>query len=607
MSNHIAAIGAIAAKYDNDPTRLLDMLLAVQEQNRCVSDTAARQLAREVGLSWADIQQTVSFYHLLSQKPRGQYTVYLNNGPVSIMQGYDEVAAAFSEAAGCPVDSVTADGRIGLFATADIGMGDQEVAALINGTVFTHLTPEKARALVKAMQEGVPVQEMATKDTEYGDGNNSLPSIRSMVQNNIQKSGPVCFGPYEIGAALRKCVTQAPEEILAEVKASKLRGRGGAGFPTGMKWEFCAKAEGPDRCVVANADEGEPGTFKDRVLLTERAQLLFEGMAICAYAIKATTGALYLRGEYTYLKAHLEQVLKQMRSANLLGKDIAGKTGFDFDIRVQLGAGAYICGEESALLESAEGKRGEPRNRPPFPAQKGYLEMPTVINNVETLAATAQIIDKGAAWFRSMGTEESTGTKVLSISGDCDRPGIYEVEFGITIGALLDMAGARAPQAVQVGGPSGRCLPAAAQDTPISFEGCPSAGAIIIIGKQRDLLAIIDNFMAFFTDESCGSCVPCRAGTWILRNTLRRIRQGQGIPEDLSALRQLSAVMQKTNKCGLGQTAPNPILHTLDNFPHLYAALIPEQSDIRSFDLDAAVRASSAAVNRTPTHEEEQL
>ncbi|MCW5202418.1 NAD(P)H-dependent oxidoreductase subunit E [Desulfobulbus sp. US4] len=608
MPDHIAAIGAIAAKYDNDPTRLLDMLLAVQEQDRYISDSVARQLAQELDLSWGDIQQTVSFYHLLSQKPRGKYTVYLNNGPVSIMQGFDEVAAAFAEAAGCSFGSVTADGRIGLFTTADMGMGDQEVAALINNVVFTNLTPEKARILVEAMQKDMPVQDIQDMITEgYGDGNNSLPSIHSMVCNNLKKPGPVCFGPHQAGAALRKCVTQTPEEVLAEVKASKLRGRGGAGFPTGMKWELCAKAQGPDRCVVANADEGEPGTFKDRVLLTERAQLLFEGMAVCAYAIKATTGTLYLRGEYAYLKAYLEQVLEQMRSDNLLGKDIAGKPGFDFDIRVQLGAGSYVCGEESALLESAEGRRGEPRNRPPFPAQKGYLGMPTMIDNVESLISAAQIIDKGSVWFSSMGTEESTGTKVLSISGDCDRPGIYEVEFGITIGELLDMAGARNPQAVQVGGPSGRCLPAVAQDTPICFEGCPSAGAFLIIGTERDLLEIIDNFMAFFTEESCGSCVPCRTGTWMLRNTLRRIMHGQGTQEDLTSMRQLSAVMQKTTKCGLGHTAPNPILNTLDDFPHLYDALIPKQTDIRSFDLEAAVQDSNLAVGRTSVTKEEQV
>ncbi|WP_339137692.1 MAG: NADH-ubiquinone oxidoreductase-F iron-sulfur binding region domain-containing protein [Candidatus Electrothrix sp. GW3-4] len=603
MSEHIAAL---AAKYDNDPNRLLDILIDVQAQERCITDDAARQLAQEVGLSWADIHQTVSFYHFLSETPRGEYTIYLNKGPVAIMQGYEAVATAFSEAAGCPIDSVTEDGRIGLFVTADIGMGDQEVAALINNVVFTSLTPEKARALIKDMQEGVSVQDMASKERAYGDGNNSLPSIGSMVRNNIQKAGPVCLGPYEVGVALRKCVTLSKEEVLEEINASKLRGRGGAGFPTGMKWDFCAKAQGPERCVVANADEGEPGTFKDRVLLTERAELLFEGMALCAYAVGATTGSLYLRGEYTYLREYLEQVLEQMRADNLLGKAIAGKAGFDFDIRVQLGAGSYVCGEESALLESAEGKRGEPRNRPPFPAQSGYRAMPTVIDNVETLASAAQIIDKGAAWFSHMGTEESTGTKVLSISGDCDRPGIYEVEFGITIGALLEMAGARDPQAVQVGGPSGQCLNAEAKDTPISFEGCPSAGAIIIIGKQHDLLAIIDNFMEFFTDESCGSCSSCRAGTWILRNTLRRIRQGQGTREDLTAMRQLSTVMEKTTKCGLGHTAPHPILNTLDNFPHLYEALIPEQSDIRVFDLDASIKAANAAVGRTSVPEEKE-
>ncbi|MCI5223349.1 MAG: hypothetical protein D3924_11915, partial [Candidatus Electrothrix sp. AR4] len=491
--------------------------------------------------------------------------------------------------------------------TADMGMGDQEVAALINGTVFTCLTPEKATDLVGLMKKGVALKNMVDKD-EYGDGNNCDDQIRSMVRNNIKKNGDVYFGSYPLGAALQKVVSKASVEVLAEIKDSKLRGCGGAGFPTGMKWAFCAKAQGPARCVVANADEGEPGTFKDRVLLTERPHLIFEGMAVCAYAVGAATGILYLRGEYNYLKAHLEQVLERMRSANLLGKDIAGKAGFDFDIRVQLGAGAYVCGEESALLESAEGKRGEPRNRPPFPAEKGYLGMPTVINNVETLAATVQIMDKGAAWFRSMGTEESTGTKLLSISGDCDHPGVYEVEFGITLGELLEMAGARNPQAVQVSGPSGSCLNATARDTVISFEDCPSAGAIMIIGDQRDLLTIIYNFMEFFSDESCGSCVPCRAGTWILRNTLRRIMEHQGTQEDLITLRELGEVMQKSNKCGLGQTAANPILTSMTNFPQLYAALLPEQSDIRPFDLDAAVKASCASVGRTPDlHKEGQL
>ena len=520
------------------------------------------------------------------------------------MQGYEDVAAAFSEAAGCPFGSVTADGQIGLFTTADIGMGDQEVAALINNTVFTCLTPEKASILIKAMQEGVPVQDMATEGREYGDGNNNSPLVRSMVCNNIRKTGPVCLAPQQPGAALQKCVTRSPEAVLSEIKDSKLRGRGGAGFPTGLKWEFCAQAQGAERCVVANADEGEPGTFKDRILLTERAQLLFEGMATCAYAVGATTGALYLRGEYTYLKTYLEEVLEQMRSDNLLGQDIAGKAGFSFDIRIQLGAGSYVCGEESALLESAEGKRGEPRNRPPFPAQSGYQTMPTVIDNVETLTSAAQIINKGAAWFNNMGTEESTGTKVLSISGDCQHPGIYEVEFGITIGELLDMAGAQDPQAIQVGGPSGHCLNAEARDTIISFEDCPSAGALIIIGKQHDLLAIIDNFMAFFTDESCGSCAPCRAGTWMLRNTLQRIRQGMGTQEDIPTMRQLSTVMQKTTKCGLGHTAPHPILDTLDNFPHLYDKLIAQENDIRPFDLAASVQAANAAVGRTSVTED---
>ncbi len=600
MSEELAAI---LAKHHKDPTRLVDMLHDLQLLEGQISEAAIEQIAQETGLARTDIEQTVSFYHFFSQAPRGKYTVYLNNSAVAEMMGCAEVAAAFEQAAGCAFGSVTADGLIGLFYTADIGMNDQEVAALINGVVFTGLTADKAAALVELMRQNVPVEAMVA---EFGDGNNAR--IRAMVKNNIRKTGPVCFGPYQPGAAVRKCAAMLPENIVSEVKNSKLRGRGGAGFPTGMKWEFCAKAkaEGLRRCVIANADEGEPGTFKDRVLLTEVPHLLFEGMIICGRAIGADSGIVYLRAEYRYLEAYLEQVLEQMRSDNLLGKNIAGQAGFDFEIRIQLGAGSYVCGEESALIESAEGKRGEPRNRPPFPVEKGYLDIPTVVDNVETFAAAVQIIDKGADWFSSMGTAESKGTKLLSICGDCERPGVYEVVFGTSIGELLDMAGAHEPLAVQVGGPSGRCLSAAKRDALIAFEDCATAGSLIIIGKQRDLPAIMQNFIDFFTEESCGSCAPCRMGTVIMGRTLQRIRNRQGTAEDLTMLRELGAVMKKANKCGLGQTAANPVLTSLESFPEMYQALLPKPSNILPrFDLAAAVQESCACVGRTPNLKQE--
>ncbi|WP_417909488.1 NADH-ubiquinone oxidoreductase-F iron-sulfur binding region domain-containing protein [Candidatus Electronema sp. PJ] len=595
MSDNLAAI---LARSNNDPTRLVDILNEIQAAEGCISEAAIDWIGRATGLSRVNIEQTLSFYHFFSRTQRGKYTVYLNNSAVSEMMGCSAVAAAFEEAAGCLFGSVTPDGLIGLFYTADIGMNDQEVAAIINDVVFTCLTPEKARQLVRAMQQGIAVQDLVT---EYGDGNNCSERVCSMVRNNIQKTGPVYFGAYQQGAAIKKCVTMSPQDVISEMKKAYLRGRGGAGFPTGMKWELCTKAKDPRRCVIANADEGEPGTFKDRVLMTELPHLLFEGMAVCGYAIGATTGIVYLRAEYRYLKAHLEHILAQMRLANLLGNSIGGKTGFDFDIRIQLGAGAYVCGEESALIESAEGKRGEPRDRPPFPVEKGYLAIPTVVDNVETFSTVVQIIDKGAEWFSSMGTRDSKGTKLLSISGDCDHPGVYEVPFGTTIGELLTMAGARDPLAVQVGGPSGSCISAAQRDVIIAFEGCSTAGSIIIIGSQRDLLAIMYNFMEFFTDESCGSCAPCRMGTVLMRNTLKRIINRQGTAEDLTTLRELGAVMKKANKCGLGQTAPNPVLTSMANFPEIYNALLPEESDILPrFDLATAVQASCAYVGRTP-------
>ncbi|MCK5764907.1 MAG: NADP oxidoreductase, partial [Bacteroidales bacterium] len=436
-----------------------------------------------------------------------------------------------------------------------------------------------------------------------GDGRNSDDLIKSMVNSNcrMQKGSVLCLD-YEVGSALKRAVNITREAVIETVKSSNLRGRGGAGFPAGLKWEFCRKSNGDVSYLVCNADEGEPGTFKDRVLLTEMPEQLFEGMAIAAYAIDATEGFLYLRAEYNYLKAYLEAVLQKMRDDNLLGDKILGSEGFNFDIRIQMGGGAYVCGEESALIESMEGKRGEPRNRPPFPVQAGYHNKPTVVNNVETLSTVVKIILHGADWFRAIGTEESAGTKVLSVSGDCKSPGVYEVEYGMTVNEMLEMVGADSVQAVQVAGPSGVCIGPDKFDQKISFEQLPTGGAMIVIGKDRDLLKEVAlNYMDFFIEESCSSCAPCRSLTVILKNKLLKLMNGFGTMNDIDELYDWSKYMKQANRCGLGQTAANPIMTTIDNFRPLYEALVKTDDEfVSEFDMDKAVEASCKYVDRVP-------
>jgi [NiFe] hydrogenase diaphorase moiety large subunit len=534
--------------------------------------------------------------------PVGKYAVYLNNSAVACMMGRAEIAKTFEKEVGIPFNSVTADGLIGLWDTADIGMNDQEPAAIINDVVFTKLTPSKVRELAVAFRSGKVMSELVAK---YGDGENSHPRIKAMVHNNVMKKGPVLFSDYELGMAIRKAVNLTPEQVIDEVKRSNLRGRGGAGFPAGLKWEFCRKSRGAVTYLLCNADEGEPGTFKERVILTELPKQMFEGMIVAGYALGAKEGVLYLRYEYRYLVAYLEQMLQEMRAGNLLGKNIAGKQGFNYDIRIQLGAGAYVCGEESALIESMEGKRGEPRNRPPFPVQKGYMDMPTVINNVETLSAVVKIMVKGSEWFKAMGTKESAGTKLLSISGDCKHPGVYEIEWGMTIRELLELAGATSVQAVQVGGPSGTCINPTQFQREISFEDLATGGSIIVVGKQRNLLKdIVVNFMDFFIEESCSSCAPCRSLTVILRNKLQKILDGHGSRKDVNELYQWTKYMKASNRCGLGQTAANPILSTIENFRQLYEDLvIPEEEFVSTFNMEEAVADSCAYVGRIPIFE----
>ncbi len=593
------AVQSILKRYGKDKSRMMDILLDIQSVFNCVPDEAIEIIAKEVRISKVDVEQTLSFYHFLSKEPVGKYAVYLNNSAVACMHGRKKIAKAFRKELGIKFNSVTEDGLIGLWDTADMGMNDQEPAALINGVVFTKLTKTRVKELVAGFREGKDVSEMVE---EYGDGQNGNHLVRSMVHNNIRKTGAVLFREYEHGEAIRKAVKYTAEKVIEEVKRSHIRGRGGAGFPTGLKWEFCRMSGGEETYLVCNAAEGERGTFRERVILTELPQQLFEGMVIAAYALGAKEGILYLRYEYKYLKDYLDNILGQMRTQNLLGNGIAGRMDFNFDIRIQMGAGAYVCGEESALIESMEGKRGEPRNRPPFPVQKGYKDMPTVVNNVETLSNIVKIILHGGEWFDAMGSRESNGTKLVSISGDCKRPGVYEIEWGTRIREILKMTGAKNTQAVQVGGPSGMCIGPDKFKLQIAFEDLATGGAIVIIGEDRDLLKdVVLNYLDFFIEESCSSCGPCRSLEVIIRNKLQKMIDGNGVGKDIEDLLQWGNFMKKSNRCGLGQTAANPVLSTLENFRYLYEDLIKTSEDfISTFDMNEAVAESCEYVGRPP-------
>jgi [NiFe] hydrogenase diaphorase moiety large subunit len=580
-----ALISKVVKEYGKDPHRLMDIVRDIHAQEGYLSDDAVNGIAQALGIHRVQVQDMVSFYSFFDREQAGKCTIRLSNCVVDRMHGMEEVAKAFEKELGIPVGQTTEDGMISLKYTSCTGMCDQAPAALVNGIVITGLKPEDVPAIVAAIRK------------EGGRVSKGELFPNADVELNLRQAGPVVMAPFENGTAIRQALNMKPEEVIEEINKSRLRGRGGAGFPTGMKWSFCRKAKGT-HYIICNADEGEPGTFKDRLILTEQADLLFEGMTIAGYVLGAGEGLMYLRAEYSYLWPHLEQVLARRRRHGLLGENIAGREDFDFDIRIQLGAGAYVCGEESSLIESLEGKRGAPRDRPPYPVQKGYLDQPTSVNNVETLCCAARVLEKGGEWFARHGTQESTGTKLLSVSGDCSRPGVYEVEYGITVGQLLKLVGGEDAQAVQVGGPSGHCLAPRDHGRKISFEDIPTGGSVIVFGPKRDLLEQVLAFTEFFVEESCGWCVPCRVGTTLLKMKMEKILEGKGTASDLEELRKLGNTVKTMSRCGLGQTAANPILTTLQNFPDLYKQRITDRSFIPYFDVEGAFSEYCAVTGR---------
>lgn len=573
-------IKSACQRFGDDAARMIDILWEVQDQLGWISPEAMELVAKLTDTYRVEVEGIATFYSFFMTSPQGKFVIHLCDDIIDRHAGFEDIKTTAEQTLGIQTGQTTPDNLFSLHTTPCIGMCDQAPAALINGEVFTRLSPSKIKSILNKLKKSQCLEGISKRT---GDGNNADTLINSMVLNNIRQTGDVLLGDEAPNKGLLQALRQSPSEVINQLIESRLKGRGGAGYVAAMKWQVSAQTPASERYIICNADEGEPGTFKDRVLLTERADLLFEGMTIAAYAIGSEHGILYLRAEYRYLVPFLEKQLESRRKAGYLGKDIlvdtSENTRFSFDIRIQLGAGAYICGEESSLISSCEGKRGEPKNKPPYPAQCGYKDKPTVVNNVETLCNVPVIFHKGVDWFRRIGTEQSAGTKLLSVCGDCKYPGIYEVPMGTILSEVLQSCGAQEPAAVQIGGASGALISEHDFDRRLCYEDLPTAGAIMVFSRHRNILDIVNYFMNFFIDESCGYCTPCRVGNVFMQQCLEKIMKGQGEPSDLDYLRNLGQTISQTSRCGLGHTSPNPIISSMQNFPLVYAALLKEHPD----------------------------
>lgn len=574
----------IIVRHQADPAKLLQILREIQAVFTHIPEEAARAVATGLWIPLTEVKGVIDFYSFLHAEPGGQYDLLVSDCIIDEFRGGDRLTRTLCRRLDVSLGSTRADGRVSVAQTSCTGLCDQGPALLVNGYAVPGLSPDRIDSMAEMIERQVPPS--------------AWPRDWFQVDDGLQRGDQLLNTALPPGAALRAAIARGGTAILAALEHSDLRGLGGAGYPLAVKWQASAAAPGPERVVVCNADEGEPGTFKDRLLLQRYGDLVFEGMTLCARVIGARRGFLYLRGEYLCLLDSLEAVLEQRRRAGLLGNGILATPGFDFEVDIHIGAGAYICGEESALLESLEGKRGVPRKRPPFPVVHGYRQCPTVVNNVETFAQAAQIAVHGADWFRRCGTADSPGTKLISVSGDCARPGIYEYPFGTSVAEVLADCGASAPQAVQIAGAAGHCVPPREFDRRLAFEDLATGGAFMVFGGGRDLMAVVRNFARFFVHESCGFCVPCRVGTSLIKDLIEKVYHGHGSELDLEGIEGLAHVVQQTSHCGLGHTAPNAVLDTLAKFPEVWRARLKVAAFEPAFDLDGALTAARQLTGR---------
>jgi NADH-quinone oxidoreductase subunit F len=549
-------------------TALLPVLHATQAIYGYLPEAVAAEIGQALGIPLADVYGVIDFYAHFYSAPVAKQVVQVCNDPVCALAGSDALMKMMARRihldANRQVTSVT------LERAPCLGLCEHAPAVLVDETQRGHVVALPASAITATIGQ-TPVGVI---------GGESALLTRNCGQGRVTSLADYAHGGGY--AALRQAVQRPPGDVIAEVKAAGLVGRGGAAFPTGLKWESAAQASGSPKYVVCNGDEAEPGTFKDRVIMEEDPHQVLEGLILAAYAIGASQGYVFIRAEYPRALETMSAAVVEARQTGYLGAQILG-THFSFDVELRRGAGAYICGEETALFEAIEGKRGFPRMKPPFPTTAGLFGRPTVINNVETLCNVPLILRQGAAAYRQLGTAKSPGPKLFCLSGDVQRPGLYEVPFGVSIRHLLhDLAGGlRAGhrlQALLLGGAAGAFATEQALDVRLSFEdlraaGLPlGSGVITVLDETRDLRDVVLRLARFFAEESCGKCFPCQLGTQRQFEILQRVARGQAQPGDADRLREVGQTMSEASLCGLGQTAASAVLSALQHWPHLFAA-----------------------------------
>lgn len=548
---------------------LLPALHTAQKIYGYIPEQAAALVAGSLGVPLADVHGVIDFYSMLYKEPVGELIVRVCGDPSCALRGSDAVTEALCQNWEIGLDQVSVDGKVSIERAPCLGLCDQAPAALVGDAAYGQLDPTTVAAKI--------MEPQPTRGTVIGGTSRVLTA-------NCGRGHPASIDEYLASGGyqgLRKTLQTNSAEVIATLKTSGLVGRGGAAFPTGLKLEGAAMAPGGPKYVVCNADESEPGTFKDRVLMEDDPHRLLEGLIIAGYAVGAQQGYIFVRGEYPRAFSTLEHALSEARQAGYLGNAILA-SDFNFEIELRLGAGAYICGEETALFEAIEGKRGFPRLKPPFPTTHGLFGKPTAINNVETLCNLPYIMENGAAAYRALGTQKSPGTKLFCVSGDVKQPGLYESPFGITLREMLfglagGMRGEHEVQAILVGGAAGVFAVEKDLDVKLSFEHMQAArlplgsGMLMVIDQSRDIREILTRLARFFAHESCGKCYPCQLGTQRQHEILLRIAQGNALPGDFDRLADVGWTMADSSLCGLGQTAATAVLSAMDHWPELFS------------------------------------
>lgn len=520
----------ILKDFPKDKRFILDALREVKKRTGEL-ESQLIVISKHFKITKAETEGIATFYSFLNIKPEGKYVIRLCSTISCDLKNRQDMLEAITNETGASLGQTSKDGLFTFTTCHCLGMCDQGPAMLINNQLYSSLTPKRVKEIIQTCRDQKKLEDYTNK-----------------YNSNIYKTSHL----YDFLKAdsQYKYLNLLPNEIISKIQDSSLRGRGGAGFPTGIKWEQAAKCESTPKYVICNADEGEPGTFKDRFILGNFPEKVIEGICIAAKAIGSNKGIIYLRGEYEYLFKKLKEAISK----------------FPLDIEIHLGAGSYVCGEETALIESLEGNRGEPRIKPPYPVTNGFNDLPTVVNNVETFVDAALIIEKGVDYFKELGTPESKGTKFFSISGDLTEPGIYEIPYGATLNELLDICNANSIKSIQVGGASGRNIHYRDFNKTLAFEAIPSGGSIILFNNKRNMMEVAKNFMEFFANESCGQCTSCRVGTFKLLEGIENILEGNKNKAYLSSLVSLGKSIMNSSKCGLGQVCAIGFISIIENW-----------------------------------------